>query len=41
MKTKTKIAIGKFLEGYNCAQSVIYAHSDDRPFDKNTALRLA
>ena len=41
MNTKTEIAIGKFLEGYNCAQSVIYAFSDDMGFDKNTALRLA
>ena len=41
MQTKTEIAVRKFLEGYNCAQSVIYAFCDDMQFDRNTALRLA
>jgi C_GCAxxG_C_C family probable redox protein len=41
MKSKTDIALDKFLSGYNCAQSVVYSFCDDLQFDKNTALRLA
>ncbi len=41
MKTKSEIAVEKFLEGYNCAQSVFYCFCDDLRFDKNTALKLA
>ena len=41
MKTKLDTAITKFREGYNCAQSVLYAHCTDLHLDGNTALRLA
>ncbi|MBI5032627.1 MAG: C_GCAxxG_C_C family protein [Chloroflexi bacterium] len=41
MKTRTEVAIGKFLDGYNCAQSVVYAYSDDLGLDKDAALRIA
>jgi C_GCAxxG_C_C family probable redox protein len=41
MKSKTEIAISKLLDGYNCAQSVLYSFCDDLRFDKNTALKLA
>ena len=38
---KSKIATEKFMEGYNCAQSVFYAFCDNLNFDKNTALKLS
>ncbi len=41
MKTKSEIAVEKFLDGYNCAQSVFYSFCDDLKFEKNTALKLA
>lgn len=41
MKTRSDVAVGKFLAGYNCAQVVIYSFCDDLGFDKDTALRLA
>ena len=41
MKTKLEIAISKFRDGYNCAQSVLYAHCDDLKMNKETALKLA
>ena len=41
MKTKSEIAAKKFLEGYNCAQSVFYSFCDDLIFDKNIALKMA
>jgi len=41
MKPKTEIAEEKFLAGYNCAQSVLYAFSDALQIDKNLALKLA
>ena len=41
MKTRSEIAVEKFLAGYNCAQAVLYSFSDELGFDKNTALRLA
>jgi C_GCAxxG_C_C family probable redox protein len=31
----------KFLEGCDCAQSILYAYCDDLGFDKNTALKIA
>lgn len=34
-------AKNNFLEGYNCAQSVVLAFSDLLPFEEKTALRLA
>jgi len=41
MKNRTEIAVSKFSEGYNCAQSVFYCFCDDLGFDKNTALKMA
>jgi len=41
MISKRDIAVSKFLEGYDCAQSVFYAYCDDLGFDKNTALKIA
>lgn len=41
MKTKMEIAEEKFLEGYNCAQSVLYAFCDDLQIEKDFALRIA
>jgi C_GCAxxG_C_C family probable redox protein len=41
MKNKIDTAAAKFLEGYNCAQSVFYSFCDDLNFDKDTALKLA
>jgi C_GCAxxG_C_C family probable redox protein len=38
---RAEIAEAKFLEGYNCAQSVLYSFSDDLGFDKNLALKSA
>jgi len=40
MKTKLETATAKFREGYNCAQSVLYAHCDDLHLDGNTSLRI-
>jgi C_GCAxxG_C_C family probable redox protein len=41
MKNRADIAVSKFSDGYNCAQSVFYSFCDDLRFDKNTALRTA
>ena len=41
MKNRPEIAVAKFSEGYNCAQSVFYPFCDDLHFDKNTALKMA
>jgi C_GCAxxG_C_C family probable redox protein len=41
MKTKSEIAAKKFLEGYNCAQSMFYCFCEDLGFEKNTALKMA
>jgi C_GCAxxG_C_C family probable redox protein len=41
MKTKNEIAVDKFLEGYNCAQSVLYCFCDDLAINKDTALKMA
>ena len=41
MKNRTEIAVAKFSEGYNCAQSVFYSFCDALRFDKNTALKMA
>jgi len=38
---RSEIAEAKFLEGYNCAQSVFYSFCDDLNFDKNIAMKLA
>lgn len=39
--TKSEQSALKFLEGYNCAQSVFYSFCDDLGFDKNKALKIA
>jgi len=41
MKNRTEIAVAKFSEGYDCAQSVFYSYCDALGFDKNTALKMA
>lgn len=41
MDNKTETAVQKFNSGYNCAQSVLFAYSDDVNIDKNLALRIA
>ncbi len=41
MKNRTEIAVSKFSEGCNCAQSVFYSYCDDLQFDRNTALKMA
>ena len=41
MGSRTETAIAKFLEGYNCAQTVLYAFCDELQLEKNTALKLA
>jgi len=41
MKNRVEVASSKFLEGYNCAQSVFYAFCDDLHIDRNLALKLA
>lgn len=39
--TKTELAVTKFTEGYNCAQSVLFAFCDDRGLDKDKAFKIA
>lgn len=39
--TKTEQAALKFLEGFNCAQSVFYSFCDDLGFEKRNALKIA
>ena len=39
--TKGDIAVEKFKEGYNCAQSVLYSFAAELSLDKNTALKVA
>jgi C_GCAxxG_C_C family probable redox protein len=41
MKPKNETAIEKFLAGYNCAQSVLYAYGPGLGLDGETALKLA
>ncbi len=41
MKTKTEAAVEKFLAGYNCAQSVLYAYGPELGLDGETALKVA
>lgn len=38
---RSERAAAKFAEGYNCAQSVLYAFCDDLGLDKDKALKLA
>ncbi len=39
--TKSEMATEKFLAGYNCAQSVLYAYGPDLGLDGETALKVA
>ena len=41
MKTKSDTAAEKFLSGYNCAQSILFAYGPDLGLDSETALRVA
>ncbi len=41
MKTKNEVAVEKFLSGYNCAQSVLYAFGPELGLEAETALRMA
>jgi C_GCAxxG_C_C family probable redox protein len=41
MKNKIETAVHKFTSGYNCAQSVLFAYSDEIDIEKNTALKIA
>lgn len=41
MKTKADVAVEKFLSGYNCAQSVLYAFGPDLGLDAERALKVA
>ena len=41
MKTKSEAAMEKFLAGYNCAQSILYAYGPDLGLDGETALKVA
>ncbi len=41
MKTKDETALEKFLSGYNCAQSVLYAWAPELGLDQETALKIA
>jgi C_GCAxxG_C_C family probable redox protein len=41
MRTKTEVAVEKFLSNYNCAQAVLYSFCDDLRFDRDTALKMA
>jgi len=41
MRTKSEVAVEKFLSGYNCAQAVLYAYGPDLGLDRETALKVA
>ncbi len=41
MTTRSEQAVSKFMEGYNCAQSVFFSFCDDLHMDQDTALKLA
>ncbi len=41
MKTKSEVAMEKFLAGYNCAQSVLYAFGPGLGLDGEISLKLA
>jgi C_GCAxxG_C_C family probable redox protein len=41
MKTKNQVAMDRFLAGYNCAQSVLYAYGPDLGLDREMALKVA
>lgn len=41
MSVRSEAALRKFSEGYNCAQSVLYAFCDDLGLSEDAALRIA
>lgn len=41
MKNRSETAISKFIEGYNCAQSVFYSFCDELQLDQELALKIA
>jgi C_GCAxxG_C_C family probable redox protein len=41
MSVKSDIAEARFLRGYNCAQSIVYAFSDALQLDKDLGLKIA
>ena len=41
MSAKTEKAVEKFLSGYNCAQSILYAYGPDLGLEADTALKAA
>lgn len=41
MKTRQEAADAKFVEGYNCAQSVLFSFCDDLHLDAETALKVS
>ena len=41
ISSKAEIALCKFCEGYNCAQSVAYAFADEVNIDKNILLTIS
>jgi C_GCAxxG_C_C family probable redox protein len=41
MSTKTEVAVEKFVSGYNCAQSLLYAFGPELGLEGETALKVA
>ncbi len=41
MSSRTEAATARFLSGYNCAQSVLYAFHDEVGVSEDTALKIA
>lgn len=41
MKSRANIATEKFLNGYNCAQSILYAFRDESDLPEEVALKIA
>ncbi|HAR95770.1 MAG TPA: hypothetical protein DCR97_07390 [Deltaproteobacteria bacterium] len=41
MQSRKERAVGKFLEGYNCAQSVVVAFCEDLGIEEDLALKIA
>ena len=41
MENRAEIAVKKFLEGYNCAQSVFSSFCDDLKLDRNRVLKMS
>lgn len=37
----TEVALSKFMEGYHCAQSVVYAFADEEGLDKDMLLAIS